>query len=116
VNSRSNADKRQAGRFEYLVDKIVTLLPITSGMAGVVKFDTASGLHRGWVDEQEIDVLPVDLVAVLNRPGNKEDVTQVHLRADDNTIAKGSRQDTVERELGSRKEVVPLAVGKVDNV
>jgi hypothetical protein len=60
-----------------LVDKLVSLLAITSSMAGVVEFDAAAWFHRGGIAQQKINMLAVDLVApalILVRPNYEKDI------------------------------------------
>lgn len=98
IRLRRNADQRQAGNAKNLIHKFIPILAIPAVVAGIIQFNPAKRLHRFRMAEQEINVLPVDLVPiplVLVGPGHEEDVSEIHFRTDDGPITEGHAENAV---------------------
>lgn len=105
--------QRHSGCLEYAIHELVPFLPVPPTVAGIIQLDAHARAHCRWIADQEIDVLPVDLVSirlVLVRAGDIEHVAEVDFRADDCPTPNCQSENAVKRELGGREKVVTLPV------
>ena len=55
-------NQRQIGRFERVIDKLISLLPIFSLVGAIIQLDRHLDFQRTWVTQDEIDMLGEDFV------------------------------------------------------
>ena len=72
--------QRQSGCIEYAIHELVPLLPVSPTVTGIIQLDAQTRTHCRWIADQEINVLPVNLISVglvLVRPNDIDHVAEV---------------------------------------